>query len=108
MSRDWIGWMSTAVLIATVGRQAYTQWKERSTAGVSRWLFIGQFVASVGFVTYSILLDNVVFVISNAFLLAIAVIGQGLLMRNRRLEKASRREQAPLTCSAPAVPSKTS
>jgi|GEM_PF-1057096 len=82
MTPDIVGWISTAILIATIGRQAMTQWKQRTTAGVSRWLFIGQFVASVGFVVYSLLLGNVVFVISNTFLLVIAVIGQCLYWKN--------------------------
>ncbi len=88
MNADWVGWFSTVVLVLTVGRQAYTQWKEKTTAGVSHWLFIGQLVASTGFVVYSLLLDNVVFVISNLFLLVIAVFGQVMYMRNKKLESA--------------------
>ena len=83
MNPDWIGWVSTAVLIATVGRQAYTQWKSESTDGVSRWLYIGQLVTSLGYVIYSFMLGNWVFVVSNLFLLAIAAVGQVLLLRNR-------------------------
>ncbi len=86
MWTDLIGWCSTAILVITVGRQAYTQWKEGSTAGMSRWLFIGQFAASLGFVVYSYLLDNIVFVVSNVFLLAIASIGQWLYLRNKKRE----------------------
>ena len=44
---------------ATVGRQAFTQWKQRSTAGVSRWLYIGQLATSTGYVIYSVMLDNI-------------------------------------------------
>jgi uncharacterized protein with PQ loop repeat len=88
VNADWVGWFSTVVLVLTVGRQAYTQWKEKTTAGVSHWLFIGQLVASTGFVVYSLLLDNVVFVISNLFLLVIAVFGQVMYMRNKKLESA--------------------
>ena len=87
LSVDWIGWASTAVLIATVGRQAFTQWKETSTAGVSRWLYIGQLATSAGYVVYSLMLDNIVFVISNLFLLVIAIVGQVLFIRNRRIER---------------------
>ena len=39
---------------------------------------IGQFAASLGLVIYSYLLDNIVFVVSNLFLLAIASVGQWL------------------------------
>jgi hypothetical protein len=35
---DVVGWASTAVLLATIGRQVYSQWKSKATAGVSRWL----------------------------------------------------------------------
>ncbi len=89
MNPDWIGWASTAVLIATVGRQAYTQFKQRSTAGVSRWLYIGQLATSAGYVVYSIMLGNTVFVVSNVFLLVIAAIGQFLYVRNRKREGKS-------------------
>lgn len=87
MWTDIIGWSSTTILVFTVGRQAYTQWKEGSTGGLSRWLFIGQFAASSGFVVYSYLLDNMVFVVSNVFLLVIAVIGQWLYLRNKKREE---------------------
>lgn len=86
---DLIGWLSTAVLILTIGRQAFTQWKERSTAGVSRWLFVGQLVASTGFVVYSALLGNLVFVVSNILLLVIALAGQLMYLRNKRIERAN-------------------
>lgn len=85
---DWVGWLSTAILIATVGRQAFTQWRESTTAGMSHWFFIGQFAASSGFVIYSALLGNVVFIVSNVFLLFIAVFGQVMYLRNRRRETA--------------------
>ncbi len=84
---DLIGWMSTAILLSTVGRQAWSQWKQGSTAGLSRWLFVGQIAASAGFVWYSYLLDNYVFVVSNVFLLIIAAVGQGLYVRNSRRER---------------------
>ena len=83
---DLVGWISTGILVLTVGRQAWSQWKQGSTAGLSRWLFVGQLAASTGFVIYSWLLGNVVFVVSNVFLLAIAAVGQGRYLRNRRRE----------------------
>jgi len=83
-SIDLIGWTSSLVLLVTLGRQVYTQWRTRSTQGVSRWLFIGQLTASCGYTLYSVLLHNWVFTASNIALLVTAVIGQGLLLRNRR------------------------
>lgn len=82
---DAIGWAASAILIATLARQVYTQWRERTTEGVSHWLFIGQMCASVGFVVYSWMLDNGVFVFTNAVLLFTGVVGQLIYRRNRRL-----------------------
>lgn len=84
---DSIGWLSAGILIATISRQVYKQYKSRSTAGVSHWLFIGQCAASIGFVVYSALVDNWVFVVANSFILATAVVGHFIYRRNRRLEQ---------------------
>jgi MtN3 and saliva related transmembrane protein len=81
---DLIGWTSSAILLATLARQVFTQWRERSTAGVSHWLFIGQLAASTGFLIYSWLLDNWVFVVTNAALLITALVGQVIYRRNAR------------------------
>ncbi len=89
MSKNWveaIGWVSTGVLLATLARQVYTEWKARSTKGLSKWLFAGQTAASVGFATYSLLLHNWVFLGSNLAILAVAVVGQALYAKNRRLQ----------------------
>ena len=56
MLTELIGWAAATVLLATICRQVYTQWRERSTGGVSKWLFVGQLVASTLFVIYSALL----------------------------------------------------
>jgi len=71
---DWIGWLASGVLLLTIGRQVFTQWKSRSSAGVSRWLFVGQVTASAGFIIYSYLLRNWVFLCSNVALLGTAVV----------------------------------
>jgi MtN3 and saliva related transmembrane protein len=84
---DWIGWTSSAILLATLVRQVYVQWRERSTRGVSGWLFVGQLAASAGFLVYSILVDNWVFVFTNAALLATALVGQLIYRRNVRREQ---------------------
>lgn len=80
---DLIGWAAGLILLLTVGRQVYTQWKSGKSAGVSRWLFIGQMAASVGFIVYSLMLDNWVFVVTNMFMLITAIIGQALYWRNQ-------------------------
>lgn len=35
MNVELIGWASSGVLLLTIGRQVYTQWKTRTTAGLS-------------------------------------------------------------------------
>lgn len=84
MNADWLGWASSTVLLATLVRQVYSQWRQRSVEGVSRWLFIGQLAASTGFLIYSWLVDNWVFVVTNAALLVTALVGQLIYRRNVR------------------------
>jgi MtN3 and saliva related transmembrane protein len=74
-------------LLATIMRQVYTQWKTKSTAGVSHWLFIGQLTASTGYTVYSYLLHNWVFLTSNVALLLTAIFGQCLYLRNKKAVK---------------------
>jgi MtN3 and saliva related transmembrane protein len=99
---DIIGWASSAVLLATIMRQVYTQWKTKSTAGVSHWLFIGQLAASTGYTLYSYLLHNWVFFTSNVVLLLTAVLGQCLYLRNKNPPKTAEHRDQSLTY----VPSK--
>lgn len=88
---DVVGWMASAILFATVSRQVWKQWKEGQGEGVSHWLFIGQMTASVGFLAYSWMLDNWIFVVSNAFLLVAAIIGQiGFVRAQRKTRLANR------------------
>ena len=90
MNPDIIGWAASAILLATLGRQIVTQWKEKDAKGVSRWLFLGQMAASVGFIIYSWMLDNWVFIVTNSLILLTAVIGQiGLLMRRKQAGEGS-------------------
>ncbi len=84
MNPDIIGWTASAILLATLVRQIVTQWKDKDAKGVSRWLFLGQMAASVGFIVYSWMLGNRVFIVTNSLILLTAVIGQvGLMMRRR-------------------------
>jgi MtN3 and saliva related transmembrane protein len=50
---ELIGWFAATVLLATIGRQVYTQWRDGSSKGLSRWLFVGQITASIAFIVYS-------------------------------------------------------
>jgi MtN3 and saliva related transmembrane protein len=73
--RDLLGWISSIVLLVTIVEQIHKQWQERSGRGVSRWLFVGQTFASLGFTVYSALLHNWVFTITNAALFFSAIVG---------------------------------
>lgn len=84
MSPDTIGWAASFILVATLVRQIYTQAKDKSAKGVSHWLFAGQMASSVGFIVYSWMLDNWVFIVTNSVILATAVVGQMVLLRARR------------------------
>lgn len=84
---ELIGWSGAVVLLLTLGRQVYTQWRDRRAQGLSRWLFVGQLTASTAFLVYSWLLDNWVFVVTNGLLLVTAAVGEWIYLRNRKLEQ---------------------
>jgi MtN3 and saliva related transmembrane protein len=86
-----IGWFGASILLLTIGRQVYTQWSEGQTKGVSKWLFVGQITASTAFLVYSWLVENWVFVATNALLLVTAGIGEWIYLRNRRREARGKR-----------------
>lgn len=77
---DAIGWLSSAILLATLARQIVKQYRE-GAQGVSHWLFVGQTLASAGFVAYSVLVGNLVFIVTNSLILLTAVIGYVLQHR---------------------------
>ncbi len=84
---DFIGWLASAILLFTLISQVRTQWKERSSRGVSAGLFAGQIAASVGFVTYSILVGDRVFVFTNIAILATSLVGQAIYLRNAKRDE---------------------
>ena len=88
-SFDLIGWASSLVLLATLVQQVRKQWKSGKSEGVSSWLFVGQLAASIGFTVYSVLLGNWVFAATNAILVINAMVGQLILIRNRRRAPAA-------------------
>ncbi|MDT7603347.1 MAG: hypothetical protein QOF61_1344 [Acidobacteriota bacterium] len=85
--QDAIGWVSSFILVLTIAKQVHKQWKEGSSKNVSKWLFVGQFAASLGFLVYSWLVRNWVFVVTNAFMVLNAVVGFLIVMRHRRREQ---------------------
>ncbi len=85
---ELIGWASSLILLITLMRQVCTQWRTCATAGVSKWLFIGQLAASVGYIVYSYLLHNWVYVSSNIAILFTACAGEAIYLRNRKIAAA--------------------
>jgi MtN3 and saliva related transmembrane protein len=85
MYTEMVGWASAVILALTISRQVYTQWKTKNIAGISKWMFIGQLTASAGFVIYSALVDNWIFVFANFYIFLTAVVGQCIYLRNKRL-----------------------
>lgn len=81
---DLLGWAATAVLVATLWRQIWKQWRADDAQAVSTWLFIGQMTASVLFIAYSIALHSGVFVVTNSLVLATAIAGQCMAWMKRR------------------------
>ena len=65
---DVIGWVASALLVLTIATELRKQWREKTAAGVSKWLFAGQCAAGIGFVIYSYNLENWVFLFTNATL----------------------------------------
>ncbi len=82
-----IGWISSFILVLTIGKQVYKQWQEGSSENVSRWLFVGQMAASLGFLIYSWLVNNWVFVVTNLLMLVNALLGLSIVLHHRRRER---------------------
>lgn len=92
---DAIGWVSSTLLLMTLITQVFGQWRAASVEGVSWVLFAGQIAASIGFVTYSLLIENRVFIVTNSLILTTAVAGQIIFLRKRRRTKEHESRGAP-------------
>lgn len=86
-----IGWASSLILVLTIGHQVRKQWREGSTEGISKWLFVGQTAASIGFTVYSWLVRDWVFVATNALMTCNGLLGFAILMYNRRRQRSRQR-----------------
>lgn len=84
--QEAIGWVSSLILVLTIGKQVFKQWKEGSSENVSKWLFIGQLAASLGFTIYSWLVGNWVFVVTNTLMLVNGLAGLLIVLYHRRRE----------------------
>ena len=87
MRPELVGWAAAAVLLVTMVSQVIKQWRSGVSTGVSKWLFVGQTLASLGFVVYSYMQEDQVFLWVNSFMLANAAVGQAVVMRNRRRQR---------------------
>lgn len=105
--KDVIGWASSFVLVMTIGTQVHKQWKAGTSEGVSKWLYVGQMAASAGFTTYSALVRDWVFVVTNAILLVSAAVGFGIFLHHRRADRR-RASQPGATPSRTATPARLS
>lgn len=88
--KDALGYASSLLLVVTIGYQIHRQWKTGTSKGVSVWLFVGQLFASLGFTAYSVLVDDFVFVVTNATLACAAVAGLTIVTVHRRRESRAR------------------
>ena len=79
-----IGWASSIILVLTIGKQVHKQWHDGNSQGVSRWLFLGQMTASLGFTVYSWLVGSWVFVVTNSLMLVNGLLGYLIVLRHRR------------------------
>ena len=79
-----IGWVSSVILLLTIGKQVHKQWQAGTSEGVSAWLFIGQLAASAGFTIYSFLVRNWVFVVTNALMLVNGLLGFVITRHQKR------------------------
>jgi MtN3 and saliva related transmembrane protein len=85
----WVGWLAAAILLATISRQVWTQWRSGTVEGVSKWLFVGQTAASTCFLVYSLAQRDPVFIATNALMLLAALLGEAIYWRNRRRRAAT-------------------
>jgi len=83
MQTDIIGWVSSCVLIATIGVQIRTQIRDNSSRGVSPLLFIGEIVSAAGFLTYSVLLGIPVYIVTNSIMILSSIVGLAVTLYHR-------------------------
>lgn len=80
---DWLGWLSSFILLVTIIKQIHTQWKSGTGQGVSPYLFIGQAIATSGFIIYSNMVGSTVFVVTNSVMLLGHVLGMYITWRQK-------------------------
>lgn len=84
MNVEILGWTSSLILLATLVKQVHKQWKDRTSEGISKLLFVGQLAASIGFTTYSIATASWIFAFTNAALTLNNLIGIYLYFKYKK------------------------
>jgi uncharacterized protein with PQ loop repeat len=84
---DVVGWSASVVVVVTTIGQIGKQWKAHSSKGVSPLLFAGNIIASLLFLNYAFMIKNVVYEVTNAAMVIASLVGLGLLIHQRRLER---------------------
>ncbi|MCA1849547.1 MAG: hypothetical protein LC672_00490 [Acidobacteria bacterium] len=93
---ELVGWCSSFILVLTISKQIHKQWKEGSSENVSKWLFVGQMAASLGFAIYSWLVSNWVFVVTNIVMLLSGLVGLGIVLYHRKRKRSRRASSGKL------------
>lgn len=81
---DVVGWISSAILLVTIVQQIRTQVRERSSRGVSVWLFVGEIASASGFLLYSIMLGLIVYIVTNSIMIVSSAAGLAITIHQRR------------------------
>lgn len=82
-----LGWVSSVILLLTLVKQVHKQWSDGTSEGVSKWLFTGQLGASIGFLVYSYIIGNWVFVVTNGLLTINNIVGIAIYYHYRQSKK---------------------
>ena len=90
---ELVGWVSSFILVLTIWKQIYKQWQEGSSENVSKWLFIGQMAASLGFLVYSWLVSNWVFVVTNLIMVVNGMVGLAIVLHHKSRSQNERHER---------------
>lgn len=91
-SENILGWVSSSILVVTLVAQVRKQWRDDTSRGVSPLLFIGQLAASIGFLLYSVRIENWVFIVTNSLTSLTALIGLWITRLHKR--RGERRERS--------------
>src|SRR4051812_37429685 len=79
-----VGWLSSLILVVTLGQQVLGQWRSGTSDGVSPALFFGQVTSSIGLAWYSWTARDWLYVSLNLVMGLTSVVGWAVLVHHRR------------------------